>query len=416
MQSHGRPVAYRSPADALASGIGMVHQHFMLVPAFTVAENIGLGLPRAGDSGPLRARIDALGAKTGFRLDPDALAASLSVGEQQQLEILKALVRDVSLLILDEPTAVLAPEAARELLQWIHSFAQGDRSAVLITHKLDEALAIADDVTVLRRGVDVLRAKASEVSRAVLIRAMLGDAPDEPPITLQAAVPGRPVVTAHDLWITDSRGTPRVKGVSFELRSGELVGIAAVEGSGQRELLRAIAGRLHAQAAQLHLPARIGFVPEDRHGEAIIEEFTIVENMALHDLAAQRGWMRWTRHRASAESVVNAYEVRTSSVDAPMRALSGGNQQRFVFGREAHTIPDLLVCENPTRGLDVRAAASIHRRLRYCTQQGAAVVFFSSDLDEILSLVDRILVMYDGSLVEVPKDRDRAGRAMLGVT
>jgi simple sugar transport system ATP-binding protein len=393
----------------------MVHQHFMLVPAFTVAENIALGLPRAIGSQPLRARIDAVGAKTGFRLDPDALVATLSVGEQQQLEILKALVRDVSLLILDEPTAVLAPGAARELLQWIRSFAQGGRSAVLITHKLDEALAIADDVTVLRKGIDVLHATASEVDRATLIQAMLGEAPAEPPAPIQEPTPGRPVVTAQDLCITDSRGSPRVKGVSLELRAGELVGLAAVEGSGQRELLRAIAGRLQPHAGRLSLPARIGFVPEDRHSEAIIEEFTIVENVALHDLASQRGWMRWAQHRASAEAIISAFEVRAPSIDTPMGALSGGNQQRFVFGREAHMTPDLLVCENPTRGLDVRAAASIHRRLRLCTQQGAAVVIYSSDLDDLLSLADRILVMYDGSLVQVPRDRDVAGRAMLGV-
>ena len=449
---------FGSPADAMRAGLGMVHQHFALVPAMTVAENVALGGRGRFDRAAAAARVREIGARTGLVLDPDALAGDLALGAQQRLEIVKALARDARVLVLDEPTAVLAPAEARELLGWVRAFARAGGAAVLITHKLREALAVADDVTVLRRGRTALAARAGDVTEASLARAMLGEgmATDAVAIADEFAdefdefaeefpEPGGPpqgqsvadrandhhhasapvILRARDLVVRDARGVARLQGATLEVRAGEIVGVAAVEGAGQHELLRALAGRLPATSGTVERPDVVGFVPEDRHRDAAILDFTLAENVALGEAGRLRGWMDWGARRRTTAALLDAHDVRASGPDAPMRALSGGNQQKLVLARELAALAALgagdaggtaraLVVENPTRGLDIRAAADVAARLRAARDAGVAVVVHAADLDEVLTLADRVVVVHDGRVHEVPKDREAVGRAMLG--
>ena len=423
---HGRSHRPTSPAAAIALGLGMVHQHFTLVPAMTVAENIALGGHGRFDPRAAERRVEALGETTGLRLDPRARVADLGVGAQQRVEILKALARDARILVLDEPTAVLAPAEARELLGHLRRFADAGHAIVLITHKLRDALAIADDVTVLRAGRTVLAEPASTLTESDLARAMLGEGPlaDEtlarevapgPSPTSGAPVRGPTVARLTGAALEDDRGVVRIRGATLAVESGEILGVAAVEGAGQHELLRALAGRLTPSAGAAVVPATVGFVPEDRHRDALILGFTLVENVALAGAGARRGRMSWREERRRAEALLAEHDVRTSGVDAPASSLSGGNQQRLVLARELGDGPALVVAENPTRGLDVRAAAAVHHALRAARAAGSAVVIHSSDLDEVLALADRVVVVHDGMLRECPADRETVGRAMLGV-
>jgi simple sugar transport system ATP-binding protein len=416
----GRDVRITSPLDAIANGIGMVHQHFTLVPAMTVAENLALGghgrlLPRAMDQ-----CVDDVARRTGFALDARARVDTLPVGAQQRVEIAKALVRNARVLILDEPTAVLAPSEVDDLLRWLRAYADAGNAAVLITHKLHEALAVADDVTVLRRGRVVLRAMARDTSAQQLTDAMIGTsaAPDDF-IAHQHATPGGVVFAASDMTVADTAGVARVRNASFAIRSGELVGIAAVEGSGQRELLRALAGCCPISGGQLQRPDVVGFVPEDRHHDAVLLDRSLSENVALRGAGRRQGLVPWSDLRDATAELLRAFDVRASHVNSNVRELSGGNQQKLVLARELAAIPgapaaDALVVENPTRGLDVRATMDVHARLRAACTRGAAVIIYSSDLDEVLSLASRILVVYQGTVRELPIDREAVGRAMLG--
>ncbi|MFL5579419.1 MAG: ABC transporter ATP-binding protein [Gemmatimonadaceae bacterium] len=471
---------WRSPADAIAAGIGMVHQHFALVPALTVAENVALGAgARDGwrfDRRAWAARVREIGARTGLALDPDAVAGELPVGAQQRLEIVKALARDARLLVLDEPTAVLAPAEAEELLRWLRAFAAEGRAAVLITHKLREALSVANDVTVLRAGRTAAAMPAREATEAALLAALLGEGAREaeraeavggrpgeaagapPQLQDRAAdggerhrsVAGRtefvqggppggndtvrrpterhhlvaegderhrapPLVRATALTLADTRGVMRVREATFELRAGEIVGIAAVEGAGQHELLRALAGRLAPAAGTLEAPASAAFIPEDRHHDALALDLALVENVALRRAGASRGRMRWGALARTTRGLMAAYDVRASSERAPARTLSGGNQQKLVLARELADDPALVIAENPTRGLDVRASAAVHERLRLARDRGAAVVVYSSDLDEVLAVADRVLVVHGGRVHEAPRDREAVGRLMVGL-
>ncbi|HXD21733.1 MAG TPA: ATP-binding cassette domain-containing protein, partial [Gemmatimonadaceae bacterium] len=288
IEMNGVPRHWRSSADAIGAGIGMVHQHFLLVPAMTVAENVALGdrgLFRAFDPRAAAERVRTIGAETGLALDPAARVADLPVGAQQRLEIVKALARDAKILILDEPTAVLSPAESQELYGWLRSFVARGRTVVLITHKVREALALADDVTVLRRGRTVLTGTPAGVGEAAVIDAMVGApvASDPAPPGSASAAPGQTVASLHGVSVTDDRGITRLRDATVDLRAGEIVGIAGVEGSGQRELLRVIAGRLRPGRGRVGLPARIGFVPEDRLRDALIPAMTLVENFALKD-------------------------------------------------------------------------------------------------------------------------------------
>jgi simple sugar transport system ATP-binding protein len=425
MRINGSPVSLTSAADAIRAGLGMVHQHFTIVQAMTVAENVALGgrgrfLPRV-----VAERVRSIGAATGMVLEPETRAGSLSVGAQQQLEIVKALAHDARILILDEPTAVLAPTEADQLLSRLRRLAEDGVSVVLITHRLGEALAVADDVTVLRRGTTVLEAPSADLTEADLANAMLGSEWRSLPITTTAARTDRargrsqarsdhPLVRAGGITVRDGQGVARVRDASLQIHGGEIIGIAGVEGSGVHELLRALAGRAATTDGSLDLPAHVAFVPEDRQREALILEFSLTENIALRGAGARHGIMPWTRLREQTARLLEAHDIRASSTEVTAATLSGGNQQKLVLARELDDAPALLVVENPTRGLDLRASAAIHDRLRAARDAGAAIVVYSSDLDELLLLADRTFAVHAGSLVETARDRDAIGQAMLG--
>ena len=441
----GARAVIRSPADAIAAGIGMVHQHFALVPSMTAAENVALGGHGRYSARQAADRVREIGERSGLVLDPAALVEQLPVGAQQRLEIVKALSRDARILILDEPTAVLAPLEVAQLLERLRAFADAGRSVVLITHKLREALSIADEVTVLRRGATVMTGPAAETSEALLVDAILGHAeaaegdPEGDLAVLAGAeaeksASGRgntkvvvaapshegrrsvqPVLSAQNLQLADARGTIRIRGATFDIHPGEIVGIAGVEGAGQRELLRALAGRVEPSGGRLMRPASIGFIPEDRHGDALILDFTVVENLALRDSGSREGPIAWGTLEGEAAEVLGTFDIRTSGPNAAVSTLSGGNQQKLVLARELGNQPAVLVAENPTRGLDVRASADVHERIRQAAADGTAVIVHSSDLDEVVSLAHRVLVVHAGLVHEVPRDPGAVGRSMLGL-
>jgi simple sugar transport system ATP-binding protein len=421
----GQEARFASASDAIERGVGMVHQHFSLVPMMTVAENVALGGRGTLDLSKIRRRLRSVSDHTGFNLEPDAIVGTLSVAAQQRVEIAKALMHDARLLVLDEPTAVLAPAESAELLRWLRAYADAGNAAVFITHKLPEALSIADDVTVLRRGRTVLTAAREESTTQSLTVAMIGSestgersAAERHAAVSEKQRTGEPAFRATNVTIADKLGAPRIRNASVEVWPGEIVGIAAVDGNGQRELLRALAGRLDPVAGTLTRPSDVGFVPEDRHRDAVLLERSLAENVVLRQAGARRGIVDWSAMLGRTERLLRAYEVRAPSAGVAMRTLSGGNQQRLVLAREIarddDAAPGAVVAENPTRGLDVRATAVVHERLRDAAAAGAAVIMYSSDIDEVLLLAGRVLVVYDGRVREVPAERDAVGRAMVG--
>ncbi|HEX2716999.1 MAG TPA: ATP-binding cassette domain-containing protein [Gemmatimonadaceae bacterium] len=412
----GAPVRFASPRDAIDAGIGMVQQHFSLVPAMTVAENLALGGRGLYAPAAARERVERLARETGLpAIDPDAVVGDLPVGAQQRVEILKALARDARLLILDEPTAVLAPAETAALLRWARGFASGERAVVLITHKLADALGIADDVTVLRHGHVALSAPAASLSAGSLAEAMLGE-PTGTTVPEARPATGRGDVVARASGIAvPGREGDAVAGVTLEVRGGEILGVAAVEGNGERELLRALAGRAAPSSGTLELPERIAFIPQDRHADGVVDEMSLTENVALEGAGKRGGRIDWSALRTATQELMRRFDVRAAGPDAPASSLSGGNQQRLVLARELAFEPALVVADQPTRGLDIRATADVHARLRAARARGGAVVVYSTDLDEVLSLADRVIVVSGGRVHEVPMDREAVGRAMLGV-
>lgn len=424
----GRPTTLRSPREAWANGIGLVHQHFKLVRRLTVLENLALG--RRGASGgwrlPLREvgeRAVELMAQVGLSVDLRDVVEDLGVGDRQRVEILKALLREPTLLILDEPTAVLSPPEVEKLLALLRSLASDGRAVVLVTHKLDEALSICDHVTVLRRGRTVLSARRSEVDVEVLTRAMVGsELPSGSRATSRSGKSdGEVVARLRDVRAKGPTGVEALRGVSLEIRRGEIVGVAGVEGNGQRELALVLAGRAEPASGDLEIPRGIGFIPQDRTSEGLALDFDLVENVALavhRDGFFRSGpLLKWRAIRTRAERLRTEFAVQAADTTVRAGALSGGNQQRLVVGRELSLATDLLVAENPTRGLDVVATDFVHRQMRDVVIAGpataevaAAVVLISTDLDEVLALSDRLFVMVQGRLTEVPPDeRTRAG-------
>jgi simple sugar transport system ATP-binding protein len=341
---------------------------------------------------------------------------SLPVGAQQRLEIVKALARQARMLILDEPTAVLAPSEGDELLRWLRRYADGGNAVVLITHKLREAFAVSDDLTVLRRGHVALQARAAEMTPGSVASALLGQetAAVEPPMPIVAAG-GDVVARLANADVMDDRGVLALSSAAIEVRAGEIVGIAAVEGAGQRELLRALAARAPLSRGEAMLPATVGFIPEDRHRDGLVLEQTLTENVVLKGAGSRRGIIRWSSERDRTRRLMEAFDVRGSDTNRPAAELSGGNQQKLVLARELDGSPPLLVAENPTRGLDIRATQTVHDRLRDVARAGGAVVVYSSDLDEVLALATRVVAIHAGKAREVPLDREAVGRAMLGV-
>lgn len=416
----GADPAPHSSGRALALGLGMVHQHFELIPAFTVAENVALGGRGLLDAAQAAQRVRAVGDATGLPLDPHARVATLPVSAQQRTELVRALARDASLLILDEPTAVLTPDEAAALYRWMRTFADRGGSVVLITHKLREALAVADDVTVLRRGRTVLEASRADCTEASLVDAIVG-AGSVPERTPPLPPSGGPVVLALDrVWWRGADGRARVREATLEVRAGEILGVLGVEGAGQRELLRLLAGRLEASAGTVRRPVHVGFVPEDRLADAVVPSLSLTENFALAGLADRRGRMPWSMLAAETGRALVEDDVRAAGPAARCATLSGGNQQKFVVARERRFATTAFVAENPTRGLDVRASATVLAALRQAAADGAAVVVSSSDLDEVLALTRRVVVCFAGAVTEVdspadPTDRTPYARALLGL-
>lgn len=394
------------------AGVGMVHQHLSLVPGMTAEENFELGGNGALRLDRARVRLEELAGSSGLPVTTGVPLRELSLVQQQRLEILKALGRDARLLIMDEPTAVLAPDEVRQLLDWIRGFAKGGGSVVLVTHKLREALAVADDITVLRRGRVIRSGAAAETSERELATAMMPGG-----VATQPAVPGHAgdvCVRARNLSLRGARGATAVVDASFDLARGEIVGIAAVEGAGHRELLAALARLAQPAAGSLELPPRIAYVPADRRREALVPELTLTENVALHGLGARRGRMPWNALRSRTRALVNRFGIVAASTEVPADTMSGGNQQRLVVARELELAVDLVVADNPARGLDLNASAFVNEQLRAAARAGAAVVIHSSDLDEVLALAERVLVVFNGRVTEAPLEREMVGRAMLG--
>jgi simple sugar transport system ATP-binding protein len=404
-----------SASDAIAAGIGMVHQHFTNVPAMSVAENVALGERGRFDAARAATRVEEIGSRTGLVLDPRRVAGELSVGAQQRLEIVKALARDARTLILDEPTAVLAPREIEELLAWLRHFADAGNAVVLITHKLREALAIADDVTVLRRGSVVLSGAANAVTLDSVSAALLGGEIELVASSTHEHIHGEPVAALDAASFVDARGVTLLDRATLDVRAGEIVGVAAIEGAGQHELLRLLAGREQATTGAVRLPDAIGFIPEDRHRDALMLDSSTTENVTLRGANRRRGRIEWRAQREHTTRLISEHDVRGGDERTAARVLSGGNQQKLVLARELDGKPPLVVAENPTRGLDIRATRAVHERLRTAADMSAAVVVYSSDLDEVLSLATRIVVVHAGHVRECPLDRDVVGRAMLGV-
>jgi len=424
----GEPTAIRSAQDALAAGIGMVHQHFMLVEPFTVVENVVLGaeggfrlelaLARA------RAALQRLGRDYHLEVDPDARVADLSVGQRQRVEILKALYRGADVLILDEPTAVLTPAEADHLFRILGSLRDEGKAVVLITHKLREIRAVTDVVTVMRQGRIVATLPTTETSAEQLAELMVGRAVslrvDKPP-----ARPGESLLEVTDLVVEDALGVERVKRVSFTVRRGEIVGVAGVAGNGQSELLEALAGIRPAKSGQVRVRGgRLAHVPEDRQRMGLIMAFAAEESAILgyHDEAAYNGMilLRRAAVAASFRRQATEYDIRPANGSLPTSAFSGGNQQKIVLARELDRNPDVLLVGQPTRGVDIGAIEFVHRRLVALRDAGKALLVVSVELDEIMALADRILVMHDGRIVgDMPRaaaTEQVLGLLMAGVT
>ena len=432
-------VDLRSPREAIAAGIGMVHQHFALVPSMTVAENVLLGLDRPRFRLDLRrteAEVARLAAEIGLHVAPGARVWQLSVGEQQRVEIIKMLFHGARVLILDEPTAVLAPQEAADLFRTLRSMAAAGRSVVFISHKLGEVLTIADRITVMRHGrVTAASIDPRSVTRTDLARLMVGR-PVLEALERKAVTPGRIVLSVEDVSASNDRGLPALRGASLEVRAGEIVGIAAVAGNGQSELaqvitgLRACTGRvlvegrdIAARPAREAIAAGVGHVPEDRAGVGSAPNLSLVDNLILRRFrnppVARGPFLDDGAARSKAEQLQGAYAISAPTLDAPVRILSGGNLQRLILAREIDSAPRLLVAVQPTRGLDVGAIESIHQLLLDLRAGGAGLLVISEELDELLALADRILVMYEGQVIasfEAPsaKDVDAIGLHMTG--
>ena len=434
------PVEFTGPGEAMAAGIGMVHQHFMLVPVFTVAENVVLGHEPAGPLGIInlsqaRELVRSLSEKFGFDVDPDARVEDLPVGVQQRVEIIKALSRQAEVLILDEPTAVLTPQETDELMTIMRSLAESGTAVVFITHKLREVQAVADEITVIRRGKVVATAEPT-ASQAELASLMVGR---DVVLGVQKnpAEPNEHRLEVHGLTVLDAAGTKVVDDVSLTVQGGEVLAIAGVQGNGQSELAEAILGLREVGAGSVQLDgtelvgrsvrgvldAGVGFVPEDRSKDGLIASFTILENFLLdqHDRAPYaRGLALQLDHaRAKAEEFATAFDVRAASVDTLAGNLSGGNQQKVVLAREMSRSLRLLIASQPTRGLDVGSIEFVHRRIIEERDAGIPVLIVSTELDEVMGLADRIAVMYRGQVVGIvgaDTDRDTLGMMMAGVT
>ena len=436
----GKPARIEGPRDAIARGIGMVHQHFMLIPVFSVGENIMLGRePVSGpgfyDRAKARAEITNLTRRFGLALDPDARMGDLPVGLQQRAEIVKVLYRGANILILDEPTGVLTPQESKELFAVLRDLVRTGKTIIFISHKLREVLEISDRITVMRRGKVVGHLTTRETNEEEIATMMVGRAVllrvDKKP-----AQPGDVAFKIENLCANADGGVATLKGVSFELRQGEILGIAGVEGNGQSELMEVLAGTRHATGGRILLgdkdvtafdarterDAGIAFIPEDRRGAGLVLSYSVADNLILgRQRSAAFSWhelvLRLLAIRTWARKLVKEFDIRTPTIDTAARNLSGGNQQKIIVAREMASRPRVLLASQPTRGVDIGAIEFIHRRLVAERDAGTAILLVSAELDEIRSLSDRIAVMYEGKIVSFePPDapEERLGLLMTG--
>lgn len=416
---NGQVVNLDSPSKAASLGIGMVHQHFMLVEAFTVAENIILGseLTKNGvlDIAGASKEIKALSERYGLAVDPSAKVADISVGAQQRVEILKTLYRGADILIFDEPTAVLTPSEIDELMAIMKNLVKEGKSIILITHILDEIRAVSDRVTVIRRGKSIETVEIAGATNADLAEMMVGRSVSFK-TEKQASKPKEVVLSIKDLVVNENRGVPAVKNLSLDVRAGEIVGIAGIDGNGQSELIQAITGLRKVESGSIELKGdsivglhprqitelSVGHVPEDRHRDGLILEMMISENIALQtyykEPHSKNGILNYSNITSYAKKLMEEFDVRAASELVPAAALSGGNQQKAIIAREIDRDPDLLIVSQPTRGLDVGAIEYIHKRLIEERDNGKAVLVVSFELDEILNVSDRIAVIHDGKI------------------
>jgi simple sugar transport system ATP-binding protein len=419
----GRATTVASPRDAMDQGIGMVFQHFMLIPVMTVAENLVLGNEGAAKRGLLdiagaRRRTRELSEKYGLKVDPDARVSDVSVGMQQRIEILRALDRGARILVLDEPTAVLTAQETAELIEVLRGLRDAGTSVVFITHKLHEVLEVADRVTVLRRGrtigtIDTAGADEVSLARMMVGRDVVLRVEKEP------GTPGAALLEIDAVHAIDDRGLPAVDGVSLTVSAGEIVAVAGIDGNGQTELIDAIAGLRQVEAGSIRIKGKditnasprqarqagIGHIAEDRHARGLVLDFTLAENLALNDYRSgtKLGLLNPRRMLDGARKLLHEFDVRGGQPSTPARSLSGGNQQKVVIAREVSGNPDALIAAQPTRGLDVGAIEFVHRRLLAERDAGRAILLFSLELEEVRALADRILVIYDGRIVgELP--------------
>jgi len=436
---NGKPVTFSSAKDAIESGIGMVHQHFMLIPVMTVAENVVLGTePTVGgvflDENGAEARVRELSHRFGLAVDPEARVQDITVGQQQRVEILKALYRRADILILDEPTAVLTPQEASDLFGILRALTQEGMSVIFISHKLNEVLEISNRITVLRRGKVIETVPTAGATEETLARAMVGR---EVLLRVEKkpATPGEPLLTVENLHAKDDRELERLNGISFEVRAGEIVGVAGVDGNGQSELIETIVGLRKPTSGRVLVGGRevtgdgtrqmiddgVGHIPEDRQKWGLVLDFSLTENLSLHEYRkapeSRFGWLSPRRMVARARTLISEFDIRGGGPQTRAGDLSGGNQQKVVLAREIGTNPRVLVAAQPTRGLDVGAIEYVHRRLVGERDAGEAVLLISLELEEIRSLSDRVLVIYEGRIVgeySPETSEEELGLAMTG--
>lgn len=425
-------VSFDDPGDAIAAGIGMVHQHFMLVPVFTVLENVVLGVePTTGPVASLnlkeaRREVEEISERYGLDVDPDALVEDLPVGIQQRIEIIKVLFREAEIIVFDEPTAVLTPQEVEEFFKIANWLKEAGKGIIFITHKLGEVLDVADRIAVLRRGKLVGEADPATATKEELAEMMVGR-PVDLVVDKGLAKPQEVVLSVKDLVVPDERQHTAVDHVSFEVRKGEIVGIAGVQGNGQTELVQALTGLTAPLSGHVELSgvdvtlatprelhkASVAHIPEDRQRSGLILDFDVAESMVLDSYYAEpysHGIrMDWEYAHQRADELIEQYDIRTPSSRVPTSTLSGGNQQKLIVAREFARDTKLIIASQPTRGIDVGSIEYIHSRIVQERDEGAAVLIVSSELDEILALADRILVMYRGKIVaEVPGDEATA--------
>lgn len=431
----GKLRSFRSTRDAIQAGIGMVHQHFSLVDVFTVAENVTIGLdhPRIKlNLKDVEEALSGMGQKYGLQVDPRAKIWQLSVGEQQRVEILKMLYRDAQLLILDEPTAVLAPQEADELAKTLRQMVSTGRSVLYISHKLGEVLRVADRITVLSSGQNVVTVSAAEVDEKQLTRLMVGDVPIQIQQGARQSQPKGVILEISDLRVIGDRGNEALRGLSLKVREGEILGLAGIAGNGQRELAEAIVGLRKIQSGEIRMESReithetpqhliqrgLSLIPENRMEMGLISELGLYDNAILKNYRqppiARGQFLNTSQIRDFGEQLVQKFSIRVKDLDEPIWKLSGGNLQRLLLGREFSIKPRVLVAANPTRGLDIQSAMEIRRLLLEQRGEGAAILLISEDLDELLSISDRIAVIYGGRVIGV-MDCDEATTEELGL-